>query len=319
MTIRKYLPQILIATMLFACASCGGGGGGGGGCVRTTSCCGGSGYSPNSGVSCYSDAACTISCPTGCAANSGCCGGSGYSNDGGKTCFMSGDCSNGCNGNTTTALKLTNTAASPITIGFVTAAYGGACLQGELLTAQELYYAGWCTDYEAGVSGAGKCLLTIAANSSVFVPNPQNKCVSGSFGTGGFASCQTSDYPDGWTQGEFTINPKETTQEAVDISAVNGVNYAISIGLADAGWYYEDGSAIVNQTVGPNKALNENIGVKGVFPNSCTDCIQLVGEIPCTGLAPVPPTCNSTRICNVYRDSAPGGTVEFKIGGRVDQ
>ncbi|HPM40964.1 MAG TPA: hypothetical protein PLY45_00835 [bacterium] len=225
----------------------------------------------------------------------------------------------GGGGSTGTVLKITNNGSSQITIGFVTAAYGGACLEGELLTAKALSDAGWCTDYEAGVDGAGKCLVTIAAGASVTVPNPDGKCISGSFGTGGFASCQTEDYPDGWTQGEFTLNPKQTTQEAIDISAVNGVNFEISIVVDDTKWKYEDDSALANMTVGPNKKLDENIGVKGVYPNSCTDCIQLVGTIPCAGLSPVPPTCNATRICNVYRENAPGGTVEFRIGDRLDQ
>ena len=316
------LSLIIAVVFIFACAGCGGGGGGSS-CVRNTSCCSGSGFSPDKGSSCYIDAACTTPCASTCVQTVSCCSGTGYSNNGGTTCYHNSDCSSGCGGESTTALKITNVGSSAVTIGFVTAAYGGACPEGQLLTAQELNSAGWCTDYQAGVSGAGKCLLTLGAagstTSSVFVPNPNNKCMSGSFGTGGFASCQTSEYPDGWTQGEFTLNPKATTQEAIDISAVNGVNYALSIGLADAAWHYEDGSAIENQTVGPNKVLNQNIGIKGVYPNSCTDCIQLVGTIPCAGLAPVPPTCNTARICNVYRDNAPGGTVEFNIGERVDK
>jgi hypothetical protein len=314
---------VIAVAMALACAGCGGSGGGGSTCVATTACCSGNGYSNNSGASCFSDAACTVPCASACVANVTCCGGSGYSNDGGKTCFQGADCANGCGGGSTTALKLTNVGSSPVTIGFVTAAFGLACLEGELLTAQELFNAGWCTNYEAGVSGAGKCLLTLgaagSATSSVFVPNPHNKCISGSFGTGGFAGCQTTEYPDGWTQGEFTLNPKQTNEETVDISGVNGINYAMSITLADAAWHYEDASAVENQTVGPNKALNQNVGIKGVFPNSCTDCIRLVGAIPCTGLAPDPPTCNATRICNVNRDAAPGGVVEFKIGERVDK
>jgi hypothetical protein len=308
--------------LVIGAAGCSSGGGGGATCAATASCCGGTGYSHDSGTSCYSDAACTLPCTSACVATSSCCGGAGFSNDGGTTCFDSADCANGCGGATTTELKLTNTGTSAVTIGFVTAAYGGACPQGELLPAEELSNAGWCTGYQAGVSGAGKCLVTLGAagstTASVFVPNPNNKCMSGSFGTGGFAGCQTSEFPEGWTQGEFTLNPKATTEEAVDISAVNGANYALSINLIDTAWHYEDGSAIVGATVGPSKSLNQNIGIKGVYPNSCTDCIQLVGTIPCAGLAPVPPTCNATRICNVFRDTTFGGTVEFLVGARVD-
>lgn len=287
MKTRTIVSMFIAIAALIAFQGCGGGGGGGSTCVATASCCGGSGYSNDGGTTCFHDSACTTSCATGAA----------------------------------TALKLTNTTSSAITIGFVTAAYGGACPEGQLLTAQALATAGWCTDYEAGVDGAGKCLITLgpagSSTASTVVPNPNGLCMSGSFGLGGFAGCQTSTYPTGWTQGEYTLNPKATSQEAVDISAVNGVNYALSINLADPAWFYEDGSAIVNQTVGPNGALNDNIGIKGVYPNSCTDCIQLVGSIPCAGLAPVPPTCNTSRICNVFRNSS-GGVVEFKVGALLN-
>lgn len=311
---------ILILVGLLACAGCGGSSSSSPSCVATTSCCSGVGYSTDGGTTCYRDSGCSKPCLSGgCVANSSCCGGSGYSTDGGTTCYNDANCASGCNGSTTTVLKVTNTGASAITIGFVGAAYGGTCPEGQLLTAQELAEEGWCTSYEdAGAPGAGKCLLTLgvagSATASAYVPNSGNKCISGNFGAGGYGSCQTTQYPNGWTQGEFTLNPKETTQEAVDISAVNGVNYAMSITLADAGWAYEDSSSIVNQTVGPNQALDSNIGIKGVYPPNCTDCIQLVGDITCSGLTPNPPTCNSTRICNVYRSNSPGGTVEFKIG-----
>ncbi len=220
---------------------------------------------------------------------------------------------------TVTALKITNTGSSSVIIGFVSAAVGGACpTSTTILTAEELHNAGWCTDYEAGVNGAGKCLKTLgaagSATASTTVPNPDNKCISGNFGAGGFASCQTVEYPHGWTQGEFTLNPTATTQEAIDISGVNGINYAVSI-VVGSGWYYEDGTTIADGgTVGPNGALNDNIGVKGVYPNSCTDCIQLVGTIPCEGLSSLPPTCQASRVCNVQRDVTFGGTVEFQIG-----
>ncbi len=196
----------------------------------------------------------------------------------------------------------------------------GACPDSaELITAEELSDAGWCTDYQAGVDSAGKCLKTLGVSGSttgsVYVPNPDNKCIAGSMGLGGFASCQDDTYPNGYTQCEFTLNPKATTMETFDISAVNGVNYALSVYLADdTNWGYEDGSSIENNTVGPNNELDNNIGVKGVFPPNCTDCIQLIGTITCSGLTPDPPTCNSTRICNVNRSNSPGGTVEFKIG-----
>jgi len=217
-----------------------------------------------------------------------------------------------CTGNKTT-LSITNTNSQPITIGFVNAAVGGATSDiSQLLTAQELANAGWCTDYQAGVDGAGKCLVTIGANATITVPNPSCKCISGGFGIGGFAQCETPEYPNGWTQGEFTLNPIATTQEAVDISAVNGVNYELSIALG-SNWYVQTTLQTVT-TVGPNRALNDNIGIPGVFPNNCTDCIQLVNNAPCPDIITNPLQCQASRICNIQRDNAPGGTVEFLIG-----
>jgi len=230
------------------------------------------------------------------------------------TCGGSSTGGGGGGGSTGTILKITNIGASQLIIGFVTAAVGGACpTESTLLTAHELANAGWCTNYQAGVDGAGKCLVTIDAGGSVTVPNPNGKCISGGFGAGGFASCGTTEYPNGWTQAEFTLNPTASTQEAVDISAVNGVNYALSI-LFDSSdeWYYGPNQTTVSQ-VGPNNAIDQNVGVPGVFPNGCTDCIQLIGSPPCPNLT-TNPTCQASRICNVYRNDAPGGTVEFQVG-----
>jgi hypothetical protein len=184
----------------------------------------------------------------------------------------------------------------------------------QLLTAEELANEGWCTDFQGGVDNAGKCLVTLdaagGANDSVTVPNPDGKCISGGFGTGGFAQCETAQFPTGWTQAEFTLNPTITDQETVDISAVNGVNYAVSI-LLGSGWFYGAQTSVT--TVGPNKAINDNVGMPGVYPNGCTDCIRLVGNPVCPNLTSNP-TCQATRICNVRRDNAPGGTVKFQIG-----
>lgn len=285
MKIKSIIFLIPAVAVIFICEGCGGGSGGG-----TTSTC---------------------------VANLSCCGGTGYSNDGGTTCFHNSNCSNGCGGSSYTEMELTNTQSSAITIGFVTAAYGGACPEGELLTAEELNSAGWCTDYEAGVEGAGKCLKTLGAagssTASVFVPNPDNKCISGSFGLGGYAACGTATYPNGWTQGEFTLNPKDTTQEVVDISGVNGINYALSISLG-SGWYYGTDTSIT--TVGPNQGLNENVGVPGVYPNGCTVCTALEGDPVCPDIT-TSPTCQATAICNIKRDNVPGGTVEFNVGGEL--
>lgn len=230
------------------------------------------------------------------------------------SCGSSSTSNGGGGGSTGTVLKITNIGTAQLIIGFVTAAVGGACPDAStLLTSRELSTVGWCTNFQAGVDHAGKCLVTIDAGSSVTVPNPNGKCISGGFGAGGFAQCETTEYPNGWTQAEFTLNPIASTQEAVDISAVNGVNYPVSIVFSSSDeWYYGPDQTMVGQ-VGPNNAINQNVGVPGVFPNGCTDCIQLVNAPPCPNLATTP-TCQASRICNVYRDNAAGGTVEFQIG-----
>ena len=215
-----------------------------------------------------------------------------------------------------TTLRITNTTSSSLTVSFVSAAVGEACPSADkLLTAEELYEKQWCTGFTEGLSDSGKCEITLHPagheNDSVTVPNPHGKCISGSFAVGGFAACGTQAYPDGWTQGEFTLNPTaEGAQESVDISGVNGINYAISISL-ESGWYYGDNQSIT--TVGPNGPLNSNIGKPGVYPNGCTDCIRLVGPPVCTDLTSNP-TCQESRICNVKRDNIVGDTVEFRIG-----
>jgi hypothetical protein len=217
-----------------------------------------------------------------------------------------------------THLKITNISSSPVTIGFKTSALGGVCADdSQLLTAETLADAKWCSDYIAGVESAGQCTLTLDAsggdNDSTTVPNPDGKCLTGVFGLGGYAACSTVTYPHGWTQGEFTLNPTESgAQETVDISGVNGFNYELSIHL-ESGWTYGPDVTSIS-TVGPNRGLGKNIGNPGVFPNGCTDCIQLVGAAPCPDLASNP-TCNNTRICNVQHTTGDfGGTVEFKIG-----
>jgi hypothetical protein len=282
----------------FSYAGCGsstssGGGGGGGGSTCDAF----------SGSSCVGD-----------------CDGSGYSNNGGTTCYSDDACTTACthDDTTVTQLKITNVGSSEVTIGFKTAAVGGVCTSAdELLTAEELSNEGFCSGYIAGVESAGQCTFTLdaagGANDSVTVPNPDGKCLSGGFGIGGYASCGTVHYPDGWTQGEFTFNPQISgAQETVDISGVNGINYALSIEVGDGWTYGPDVTAI--STVGPNKAAGSNVGNPGVFPDGCTDCIQLVGSPPCPDLT-THPTCNSSRICNVYRTTGgPGGTIEFKVG-----
>lgn len=314
MKIKTVLFLMLTVAIAFTCNGCGSGSST---CVANTSCCSGAGYSHDSGTSCYSDSACTTACASTCVADASCCDGTGYSNDSGSTCFHDSNCSNGCGGSSITALKITNTRSSAINLGFVTAAADGtgACPDvAELLTAEDLSNAGWCTDYTAGVEGAGNCLITLGASGSstgsVFVPNPDNKCISGSFSLGGLASCGTAQYPNGWTQGEFTLNPKAATQEVVDISGVNGINYALSIELG-SGWYYGTDTAIT--TVGPNEALNDNVGIPGVYPNGCTVCTALEGSPVCPDIT-TSPVCQASEICNIKRDNSPGGTVEFKIG-----
>ncbi len=215
-----------------------------------------------------------------------------------------------------TNIKITNSTAKDITIAFVTGAVGGACADVNKFISYQWVADNttWCKNpTQIGGVGAGHCTGTVPAKSSVEVTQVRKdapKCLTGVIMVGGKLSCPS---PTGFTQGEFTLNPTNTPTEAVDISLVNGVNYALTVNLPGDAWKVQDGGAKVT-SIGPNEGLQGNNNKNGIFPPGCTDCIRLVGEIPCKTITPEPLKCQQKRICNIYRDGVTGGTVEYVIG-----
>lgn len=219
-----------------------------------------------------------------------------------------------------TNIKITNSTSEDVTIAFVTGAAGGACPDiTQMISYQDISdNNSWCMNptQSGGDANAGFCTGTIPANSSFTVKRPPSsniKCLTGGIGLGGKASCVFTMFPNGWTQGEFTLNPTATTVEGVDISLVNGVNYKLSINLPGDGWHLNDGTKITG-TIGPNGPAGDNRG-KNVFPVNCTDCIRLVGPKVCPGF-PDDPTCQDSEICQVLR-GVTGDTVEYVIGDLI--
>lgn len=237
-------------------------------------------------------------------------------------------CSNGCDGACrkpgknyygATNIKITNQTDADVTFMFVTGAVTkpgelGACTDSEKIISYQwiAQNTDWCKDPQAGKEkNAGWCTGTVKKGSSVELKrtgNDAEKCL-----TGGIhlwpekASCPS---PNGFTQGEFTLNPTNTSTEAVNISLVNGVSYALSINLPGEAWTIQNQTKSV-KVIGPNESITGDNNKPGIYPPGCTDCIQLVGELPCQN---VPNSrCQATRQCHVQRGGITGGTVEFVI------
>lgn len=264
--------------------------------------------------------------------NTWCCthrGGSlpncGYESDQCKYCEgchkKDGSCTNICTkpahgAGGATNIKITNSTDNDIEIAFVTGAEGGACKDsGKMISYQWIAdNTTWCKDPTqlGGGANAGHCTATIPKKGSVELTRTGEdalKCLTGAIHLGGYSSCPP---PTGFTQGEFTFNPTDTEGEAVDISLVNGVNYALTINLPGDAWRVQDGGPMV-KSIGPNAGINEDNNKNGIFPPGCTDCIRLLGDLPCAGI-PSKLKCQQSRICNVDRTGVTGGTVEFVIG-----
>ncbi len=237
-------------------------------------------------------------------------------------CYENGKCANICvkppkELGKPTNIRIENSSSNDVSIAFVTAASGDACQDLSKMISYQWVADNtkWCKNpkQEGGNANAGYCTGVVPAKGSVELTRTGEdalKCLSGSIMLGGKLSCPG---PSGFTQGEFTLNPTHTDTETVDISLVNGVNYALTIKLPGDAWNVQGGGPNVN-SVGPNEGINGNNNKYGVFPPGCTDCIRAVqGEIPCPGITPNP-QCQQSRICNVDRGGATGGTVVFVIG-----
>ena len=143
--------------------------------------------------------------------------------------------------------------------------------------------------------------------------DPKKKCFSGNFGFYIEPQCEVKDSSfekgkSGTSIGEFTLNPG-SCDEAFDISLVNGINCYLKIEVdSGLGWAYGPDTTAITSIA--NKAMNLNSGNPGVYPVNCTDCIRLVGDKPCEGLAMG--KAQTKRICNIQR-SERGSTVRLSI------
>lgn len=218
-----------------------------------------------------------------------------------------------------TNIRITNSTDNDIQIAFVTGAEGkeGACKDSNKMISYkwiaDKHNTTWCNNPipTGGGVNAGYCTGTVPKKGYVDLTRTGTdalKCLTGSIHLGGYSSCPA---PTGFTQGEFTLNPTDTETEGVDISLVNGANYALTINLPDDAWRVQDGGPVV-RSVGPNEGIDGNNNKNGIFPPGCTDCIRLVGQLPCSGIPPKL-KCQEKRICNIYRSGVTGGTVEFVI------
>lgn len=143
--------------------------------------------------------------------------------------------------------------------------------------------------------------------------DPKEKCFSGNFGFYIEPQCEVkgADFKNGkngTSIGEFTLNPGDC-DEAFDISLVNGINSYLKIEV-DSGLGWEYGPKKKAITSIHNKAMNSNSGNPGVYPVNCTDCIRLVGDKPCPGLAKAKE--QPARICNIQRIER-GGVVRLSL------
>ena len=132
-----------------------------------------------------------------------------------------------------TALVLHNATDRPVQVGVILAALGGACPEEHPpVTADQLAEKGFCSQVTESAQPpyAGKCIATLAANSSLTFPDIPDSCLSGNVTFRGFAACPNSDFPTGTTTAEFTLNP-DFGDEAIDISLVNGYSAKVAISM----------------------------------------------------------------------------------------
>lgn len=218
-----------------------------------------------------------------------------------------------------TNLKITNQSGADVTFIFVTGAVTkpgelGACTDQDRIISYQwvAQNTDWCKNPQAGKeTNAGWCTGTVKNGTSVELKRTgkdAEKCLTGAIHLWPEkASCPS---PNGFTQGEFTLNPTNTATEAVNISLVNGVSYALSINLPGEAWTVQNSTRPI-RVIGPNEGIAGNNNKPGIYPPGCTDCVQLVGELPCTN---VPNRlCQQERQCHVQRSGITGGIVEFVI------
>tara|TARA_R110002020_G_scaffold147202_1_gene322468 strand:- start:208 stop:882 length:675 start_codon:yes stop_codon:yes gene_type:complete len=102
---------------------------------------------------------------------------------------------------------------------------------------------------------------------------------------------------------EGTVN---TEFEAIDISAMDGVNSIMRLSVDQDNWIV--GTTGKSLTSTQNKSFGENCNITCVFPYQCTDCVKIISPPPpCNPTIPV--VCNKERICQANRHDQQGGNV----------
>jgi hypothetical protein len=131
------------------------------------------------------------------------------------------------------------------------------------LNARDL--AGFCDS----ISKPLNCHLTLAANSSKEIPNPDFKYVNLALAFNGQVTC-------GSTKAEVIANNPHW-YDIMDVSVVDGFNNRIEIKAIPTGQ-----SPVV---LGPPAGLTGNQTIFGVFPLACTQCAAILNP-PCESKGP---------------------------------
>ncbi|MDZ4836604.1 MAG: hypothetical protein SGJ27_22735 [Candidatus Melainabacteria bacterium] len=142
-------------------------------------------------------------------------------------------------------------------------------------------------------------------------------------------NCRTQQNPNGQNLGEFTLNNNTAaffnnnppySQEAIDISCVNGVNSKMQFDMTQSNGSGNWGTAGFNNvTTFANKKFtpppSSNLGIPGVFPVGCDICTGQV-DAGCSPTWTAYTVGNATNICNVQRPGTrSGGTVKITYNG----
>lgn len=111
---------------------------------------------------------------------------------------------------------------------------------------------------------------------------------------------------------EFSIN---TPYEVFDLSCEDGMNAMMNVSVSDSNWTTGDGENIASFDSAQNRIqLIDNVGIRGIFPYRCTDCIRLGTAVPenCFNLKD---TCSAIRACQVARTNQDGGKIVLRYLG----
>ena len=130
-------------------------------------------------------------------------------------------------------------------------------------------------------------------------------------------SC-TGAVQNGFKQGiniiEGSIN---VPYEVFDISCVDGANCIIETSVSDTvNWTTGNGSNLAKFKTTKNQLqLDQNCGIRGVFPYRCTDCIQINPHNVPSNCFDLAVNCSEERTCQVARTKHNGGTITIKYLG----